>query len=81
MPATTPSSIQVTIPKISRTETGSYSFVDHVDSRKIIAAHYRRSALLSSCFASLMAMSDDPRALAEVLQALEDITKFHQESD
>ena len=81
MPATTPSNIQITVPKISRTETGYCDFTDHTDKRTIIAAHYRRSALLSSCFASLMAMSDDPRALAEVLQALEDITKFHQENN
>ncbi|MEG3877891.1 hypothetical protein QT972_10965 [Microcoleus sp. herbarium7] len=61
MSATTPSNIQIIVPKTSRTETGSCSFTDHVDSLKIIAAHYRRSALLSSCVASLIAMFDTPR--------------------
>lgn len=80
MSATTSSNIQIIVPNTSRTEAGFCVFTDHIDSLKIIAAHYRRSALLSNCVASLIAMYGNPRALAEALQELEGIAEFYQES-
>ncbi len=75
--SSTENRISITVPKASSTTSCGKSTID----REMIVAHCRRSALLARATAALTAMYDDPNALAEALETLENIVKFYKENN
>jgi hypothetical protein len=82
MTSTIPTGISFYMPSGTRTEIVPSS-IDQIDkfiraNKKEIENHFRRSALLSTCIAELIAMYDNPAAFSEALKTLEEIAAFHK---